>query len=66
MKRHSRDLGESINVRLPTADMNNLKTICAKLDLERSEICRRAIREGLKLFSNVQLPGVSPVDGQPQ
>jgi len=52
-----RDLVESINVRLPTADMENLKAISAKLDLQTSEIARRAIREGLKTFDAAKLPG---------
>jgi len=60
--KYRRDLGQSINVRLPTADMNNLKAICVRLDLEQSEIARRCIKEGLKKFLGVKLPGVSQAD----
>lgn len=47
----------SLNVRLPAADLENLKAISTRLDLETSEIARRALREGLKSFSDARLPG---------
>ena len=54
MKRQSsRSLDETINVRLQHADMSNLKAVCARLDLEQSEVARRCIKEGLKTFRNM-------------
>ena len=58
-KNAGRNLAASINVRLQPPDMLNLRSICARLDLEQSEVARRAIKEGLKSFRNVRLPGAS-------
>jgi len=52
-----RDLRGSINVRLAAQDMENLRAISTRLDLQTSEIARRAIREGLKTFAAAKLPG---------
>jgi hypothetical protein len=56
-KNSHRDLAATINVRLPASDLENIKTISTKLDLEASEIARRALKEGLKLFRDARLPG---------
>jgi hypothetical protein len=45
--------------RVTPDDLTDLDRVCAKLDLQRSEIARRALREGLKLFRDVSLPGVA-------
>ena len=58
----SRDLAESINVRLPSPVLNRLRTVAVNLNLEQSEIARRCVVEGLKKFAGVKLPGVSPAD----
>jgi hypothetical protein len=57
MQRKHRELDASFNVRLPTADLQRLKSISEKLDLEASEIARRALKEGLRLFRDARLPG---------
>jgi hypothetical protein len=60
----SRVLNESINVRLPAEDMKTLRAICVRLDLERSEVARRCVKEGLKTFRGVKLPGADHADEQ--
>jgi hypothetical protein len=52
-----RDLGESINVRLPSPVLDRLRTVAVNLNLEQSEIARRCVVEGLKKFVGVKLPG---------
>jgi len=61
-KHPNRDLAASINVRLPATDLETLKAISTKLDLETSEIARRALKEGLKLFRDARLPGVTEAE----
>jgi hypothetical protein len=39
--------------------MNELKEICTKLDLPQSEILRRAVRIGLRSFTDAQSPGTT-------
>lgn len=56
-KNPHRDFAASINVRLPAVDLQNLKSISERLDLETSEVARRALREGLKAFEDARLPG---------
>ena len=58
----SRDLAESINVRLPTPVLDRLRTVAVNLNLEQSEIARRCVVEGLKSFRNIRLPGTSRAD----
>lgn len=57
-KTKTENLSRSVNVRLPLADIENLDHVCQRLELERSEVARRALREGLKTFRDVKLSGV--------
>jgi metal-responsive CopG/Arc/MetJ family transcriptional regulator len=52
------NLSDSLNVRLPRNVIETLDGVCQRLDLERSEVARRALREGLKTFRDAKLPGV--------
>lgn len=58
MKRVTKNLSNSVNCRLNDEDTRQLDELCRRLDLERSEIIRRAVREGLRSFSDAKLPGV--------
>jgi hypothetical protein len=51
-----RQLTVAVNVRLAAGDMEALDGLCHRLDLERSEVMRRALRVGLKSFETVELP----------
>ena len=46
-----------MTLRLQGPLMRDLEAVCSRLNLERSEIARRCIAEGLKTFADVQLPG---------
>jgi hypothetical protein len=58
-KYQNRDLSDSFNIRVQPADTDNLKQVCKRLGLPPSEVLRRAVREGLKAFHGVELPGAS-------
>ena len=47
----------SVTVRLQRPLFNDLQEICNRLNLERAEVARRAIRVGLKSFADARLPG---------
>ena len=46
-----------LNTRLYVSDLQKVLQISQRLRLEKSEVVRRAVREGLKSFENVVLPG---------
>ena len=48
---------ETVNIRLRPEIVEALDSVCDRLKLERSENARRALREGLKTFENVELSG---------
>ena len=53
MKKPNREL----HVRLKAADLQQLEAVCRKLDLDKSQIARRALRLGLASFQDAKLPG---------
>jgi len=56
-----RELAQPLHVRLHSADMNRLNVIANNLDLDKSEIARRCIHEGLRCFVGMKLPGTPAV-----
>lgn len=54
----------ALNTRLYRADVEQILQISQRLRLEKSEIVRRAIREGLKTFDGVNLPGGEPREAE--
>ena len=52
-------LNASFNLRLPVADAEKLEAVARRLYLERTEVARRALKEGLKLFADARLPGAT-------
>ena len=48
--------------RVATADLESLEATAKRLDLDRSEILRRALHVGLEIFENVDLPGGAEAD----
>lgn len=52
-------LNASFNLRLRVADAEKLEAAARRLDLERAEVTRRALKEGLKLFADARLPGAT-------
>jgi hypothetical protein len=59
----SRNLNESISVRLPPTPMSDLRNVSDRLGLPPSETIRRCVVEGLKQFTDAKLPG-APADDQ--
>jgi hypothetical protein len=53
----SREEKIACNTRLYRTDVEKVAEISVRLRLERSEIIRRAIREGLRFFDEARLPG---------
>jgi metal-responsive CopG/Arc/MetJ family transcriptional regulator len=53
----TKELCRQVNIRLPVVDLRALDDISERLDLQRSEIMRRAVREGIKAFRRAMLPG---------
>lgn len=53
--RNSTDLSSNLNVRLSPVVAQALNDVCARLRLQRSEVARRALEEGLKTFAGVHL-----------
>jgi len=56
-KYERRDLSGSVTVKLQRPLLDDLEAVCDRLNLEKSEVARRAIREGLKTFVDARLPG---------
>jgi len=48
---------QSVTFRLQPVLLNDLERVCARLDLEKSEVCRRAVAVGLRAFDDCNLPG---------
>ena len=48
------------SLRLQGPLMRELESVCSRLNLEKSEVGRRAIAVGLKSFNDVDLPGTLP------
>ena len=46
-----------LNLRLKKADRDELEKVAGRLKLDESEIARRALRLGLRLFRDVNIPG---------
>lgn len=46
-----------LNTRLYRSDLEKVLQISRRLRLEKSEVVRRAVREGLKSFDSATLPG---------
>lgn len=46
-----------LNTRLYRSDLEKVLQISRRLRLEKAEVVRRAVREGLKSFDNANLPG---------
>jgi len=63
-KNHTRNLNESISVRLPPIPMNDLRNVCDRLGVPPSEIARRCVVEGLKQFADAKLPSAVATDDQ--
>jgi hypothetical protein len=59
MENTERDREEKIpcNTRLYRSDFERAAQISTRLRLERAEVIRRAVREGLKYFDRAILPG---------
>jgi hypothetical protein len=53
----SREEKIACNTRLYRSDVEKVAEISVRLRLERSEVVRRAVREGLRFFDGAQLPG---------
>jgi hypothetical protein len=51
-----------MTLRLQGPLMHDLEAVCSRLNLERSEVARRCIFEGLKTFADVKLPGSGESD----
>ena len=60
----SRDLATgAINIRLQSKDMHALTSVCKRLDLERSEVARRALRaSNLQRRVNSKSTGKEPTN----
>ncbi len=54
---YRRDLWGSVTVRLKRPVLEDLEAVCERLNLEKSEVARRAIAVGLRSFENIELPG---------
>ena len=61
---HTLDAEEKIplNTRLYRSDLEKVQRISLRLRLEKSEVIRRAVTEGLKSFDHVVLPGGKAVE----
>jgi hypothetical protein len=51
------ELCAGLYLRIPPRDLEQLDETALRLGMKRSELARRAVREGLKTFRDVQLPG---------
>ena len=57
----AKDLDRRVNFKIDKEGLERLDQVAARLGLDRSEVARRAIYEGLKEFDRVRLSGTPDV-----
>ena len=57
----SRELHYQINIKFARKEFEKLMRVSEKFGLERSEVIRRSVAEGLKAFAKANIPG-SPAE----
>ena len=64
MKKPFRSFDELIAFRVLKSDRAALRRVAEKLELDQSEIVRRAFRTGLQILDKAQIPGSSHARGE--